>query len=416
MNISSTKYNIPLSSLFSMAARENTKREFLFVSKVLGKHIPIKPNLLKIIGGILARAWLEESEGVNSPECKLLVEALEELQSEHQTNNSLLPALNILDSLILLKEKTLVIGFAETATGIAQAVFNNFKNAAYIHTTREVLTGIEPNFVFSEDHSHAMEHCIYSIDKDFLSGFDRIVLIDDELTTGNTALNLMKALPGKAFGIITILDWRSEEQVNKFLNQDREEIKVCSLVKGTLQCIKEGALDRSDNPVQIVHGNSIKHKDIILKSNNLIQGYSTLNGRFGINSNLNLSIMAEVKKAGATLSNMRSTGNCLCLGSEEFIYIPCMISAELGENVFFHSTTRSPILSKNIENYCIKNKVKFPKPQSETVMNYLYNIPMNFYNQVFYFTEKPLTSKDKDVFKNIFLTFGIPNIVFVAWN
>ena len=63
LNIKENKCNIPSSKLFTMSARENKKRDFLFVSKVIGKHIPMVPDTLNIIGGILARLWISEREG-----------------------------------------------------------------------------------------------------------------------------------------------------------------------------------------------------------------------------------------------------------------------------------------------------------------------------------------------------------------
>lgn len=41
-----------------MAARKNIKRGFLFVSKVLGKHIPVQPLIPLIGGGILAARYV----------------------------------------------------------------------------------------------------------------------------------------------------------------------------------------------------------------------------------------------------------------------------------------------------------------------------------------------------------------------
>ena len=62
LNIEENKCKIPVSNLFTMSARENKKRDFLFVSKVIGKHMPMIPDTLKIIGGILARLWINERE------------------------------------------------------------------------------------------------------------------------------------------------------------------------------------------------------------------------------------------------------------------------------------------------------------------------------------------------------------------
>ncbi|MEC1550449.1 phosphoribosyltransferase domain-containing protein [Bacillus rugosus] len=43
LSVTDNPLSIPEQVLFEMAARVNKKRGFLFVSKVLGKHIPVHP-------------------------------------------------------------------------------------------------------------------------------------------------------------------------------------------------------------------------------------------------------------------------------------------------------------------------------------------------------------------------------------
>lgn len=51
INIRENKYNLNLNDLIVMGKRiNNKKRNFLFISKVLGKHIEAKPNVCKEIG------------------------------------------------------------------------------------------------------------------------------------------------------------------------------------------------------------------------------------------------------------------------------------------------------------------------------------------------------------------------------
>ena len=95
--------------------------------------------------------------------------------------------------------------------------------------------------------------------------------------------------------------------------------------------------------------------------------------------------------------------------------MPCSISALLGDNVYFHSTTRSPVHARNIDSYGNKNKVSFQSPEDDTITNYLYNIPDNFYNQVFFFSEKPLTTEKKEELNRIFSYFHVKSIIFVCW-
>lgn len=53
-----------------------------------------------------------------------------------------------------LPQKTLFIGFAETATALGHSVFASFaENAEYIHTTRENIEGISNVLHFAEEQS-----------------------------------------------------------------------------------------------------------------------------------------------------------------------------------------------------------------------------------------------------------------------
>jgi len=411
-----------------MAARKNPKRDFLFVSKVIGKHVPIRPIILKIMGGILCRLWVEERDKYHDPNIEILVQALSSIQASISIDNldnttcsiseELLEEVNkVLAAPIELKHKTLFIGFAETATGIAQAVFSSSLNSFYIHTTRENITCIEPSVLFYEEHSHATDHMIYPLNPEIFDDAEDIVLIDDELTTGKTSLNLIRNLPAsKTYGIISILDWRTDEHKEVFKNETTRNINLCSLIKGTIECEKSGDLNLKDPLDDYTNSPLINHKDICFNSPNLIDGFIHSTGRFGISSEENKAIEEELNGLAEVLKNERVEGNCLCLGTGEFIYIPCLLSDKLGDKVFFHSTTRSPIYSNNEPNYSIKNKVTFNSPDGSNVANYLYNIPKDFYEQVFVFSEKSYGEDEKNTFKKIFSYYNIKNIVFVSWN
>ena len=411
LNITENNCSIPVSKLFTMSARDNKKRDFLFVSKVIGKHIPMIPDTLKIIGAILARLWVNERDDCYAYPTTQLVNALISLDITHNAHN----LHGILNTPIRLARKTLFIGFAETATGLAQSIFENFTNAAYIHTTREKITSIEPALFFNEEHSHAMEHSLFPYKNDFFNEFDDIVLIDDELTTGKSALNLIKCLPGKYFGIISILDWRDANSYKMFNDEKNIDVMVCSLIKGDLKCSKSKDIISDDIIIPPSYTKLIPSSDYVFKIAQSIEGYNKSTGRFGITSKDNFRIFEEIKSVSEILIKERTTGNCLCIGTGEFIYLPCSISAMLGDNVYFHSTTRSPVHSRNIDAYGNKNKVAFQSPEDIAVTNYLYNIPDNFYDQVFFFSEKPLAKEKKEELNKIFSYFHVKSIIFVCW-
>ena len=137
--------------LVRIARRENNnRRKYLVVNRLQGKHIPVKPcEALATI-----RALADTVRGVYG------------------------------------REKILVIGFAETATAIGAAVAVEL-GADYMQTTREELPGVGYLY-FSEEHSHATEQKLVRDDLDGAAdALDRILFVEDEVTTGKTILNII---------------------------------------------------------------------------------------------------------------------------------------------------------------------------------------------------------------------------------
>ena len=143
----------PLDELLSFAVRRNPRRGFLFVSRVLGKHIPVDPAVAAATHAELAAA---------------------------------LPA---------LKEPHF-IGLAETATALGEGVYRAWealtgRPGSFQHTTR-YLTRSPLLLRFDEPHSHAPAHLLYDSGEAARSARE-LVLINDELSTGTTLHNLAAA-------------------------------------------------------------------------------------------------------------------------------------------------------------------------------------------------------------------------------
>ena len=140
--------------LVSVAKRENNKkRNYLVVNKLQGKHIPVDPKKT----------------------LKLFKELADEIKDEYKN------------------EKLLVIGFAETATAIGSAVAAELE-VSYTQTTREQIEKVEFLY-FSEEHSHATEQKLVKTDiAAVIDTTDRIIFVEDEVTTGNTILNIIRVI------------------------------------------------------------------------------------------------------------------------------------------------------------------------------------------------------------------------------
>ena len=238
LELDTPRFGLSPDALFGLAARQNPQRAFLFVSKVLGKHLPIRPGALLAAGKLLALAlagktdgeyWASIIDGAAGP-------AFAELWAHLEASRTPLPA----------QERTLFIGFAETATGLGQAVADCFSGeSAYISTTRFEQTGGTP-LTFDEAHSHARTHLLYLDPNDaFLRGCRRAVLIDDEFTTGNTAFRLVERLHAaygiRRFVLLALLDNSSGEQRRAVEKRLGVEIEMVSLLKSRIVSTENGA-------------------------------------------------------------------------------------------------------------------------------------------------------------------------------
>ncbi len=147
----------PLDSLCDFAVRRNPKRAFLIVSKVLGRHIPAAPSLMRRSVRDLAA---QVPEGLPGP--------------------------------------VLVVGLAETAVCLGQSLFEELArrpgfSGHFIHSTRQQI-GHALLCRFEEPHSHASAHLIYRPTGVDLGAVSTLVLVDDEVSTGTTLTNLAAAL------------------------------------------------------------------------------------------------------------------------------------------------------------------------------------------------------------------------------
>jgi len=418
--------------LFKMALRLNKKRSFLFVSKLLGKHIPVMPQKALLTGKVLAALYAEHKGNK--------VKGFEDMLSQLAENHNPIMIEQLLESKIDIPHETLVLGFAETATGLGHSVFSAFKkNAYYLHTTREkVNTGIDP-IIFYEEHSHATEHRIYSYENELFESDCEILLVDDEISTGKTILNIIRAIqaqfPRKTYQVLTILDWRNSQAISAFKELEKElniTIHVHAIAKGEFELCNEVTYDQLTGYVQtenpgLVQENIESNVDMVLIDKLSDHMYDFLiedfdetvkylkwSGRFGIGIKEQADLEALAKSVGKDLMSKRTGNRTLCLGTGEFIYIPMLIASHMGDNIMYHSTTRSPILPLGEEAYGAKQAYTFQNPFNDDLTNYFYNIEEDQYDDVFVFIEKPLSSGNLDSMIKALKQTGIKGIKLVS--
>lgn len=144
---------------FSLAERENnSKRKFIVINKIQGKHFPCSPS-------------------VTDKEFRHHAENVKRFAAENGISC----------------ENAVVIGFAETAVAIGAYIAREL-GAFYVSTTREQLPDCFERISFEESHSHAAEHSLCVRNADVFSKADCVIIADDEFTTGKTAVKLANAL------------------------------------------------------------------------------------------------------------------------------------------------------------------------------------------------------------------------------
>lgn len=387
LEIQDNPFLLPLEGLFLMAARMNKKRSFLFVSKVLGKHIPIEPTKGILVGALLAARYLQVVKG-KSPDC---------MGDLLQQFNSVTP--NRPQPFIAGEHHPIVIGFAETATALGHAFFDAFKSGDFFHTTREWLPELTPTIAFEEEHSHATSHRAY-IDEKLLQSKREIILVDDEVTTGKTAINIIRSIhekfPRPTYTVVSILDWRSEENIALFREVEKElgiTIHSVSLVKGTVNV--RGKLDYTQ---KLEEDSNIEGEQKVsfypLPNPSPVGAYTKFTGRFGLTAEMNAEASKWMEEMGRKLEAVRKGRRTLVLGAGEFMYLPMKIASFMGSGVFYHSSTRSPIFPNEKEQYGAQNRFVFSNPEAPEITHYLYNIGEKQYDEIFLFFERKVGEKE----------------------
>jgi hypothetical protein len=400
IEVTANPYLLPLEDLFTMAARINKKRSFLFVSKVLGKHIPISPQKGLLTAALLGLRYAESIKGLNPLEKDRILALYSQDNHSYQRTTFIPKQVN-----------PVVIGFAETATSLGHAFFDCFVDAEYFHTTREELKDIKPSVTFEEEHSHATSHRCY-IPLEMISNEREIILVDDEMTTGKTALNIIRSIhdqyPRKEYTVVSILDWRSGENISEFEKLENTlgiTINVVSLLAGKVQVNQFQNI--TEQPKSSVDSQPAKQLFEVISLSSYFKntGLSALSsqqtqapfieetGRFGISSDRNSSLHEQISAAANYLSQKRIGTKTLCLGTGEFMYIPMKLASEMGDHVHFQSTTRSPIHIAKVDAYGARYGMNFSNPEDESVAHYVYNIPPNEYDEVFIFFEREVTKE-----------------------
>lgn len=443
VRLNANPFNLHPDDLFQMAARINKKRSFLFVSRILGKHIPVDPHKSLLGGAALALLWQRRrAESSNDGAAIAATEAgaysLEEVcEAIHDDGVAASRLYAKLQADKLHADvPALFIAFAETATALGHAMYDCFAgDTRFLHTTREELVGKEPVLSFEEEHSHATAHRCYARETSFFAGEDTVVLVDDEVTTGNTALNIIRDLqskhPRRRYVVASLLDWRGAEDRERFARLEKElniSIDTIALIEGEIE-VEGGPVERLPQPAPDRRSQSgmklLTHKvsDFFTHlevSSSDSSGrvsdcpYLEWTGRFGMHEADNAALSGQVAKASAYLADQRIGTRTLCMGTGEFMYVPMRIAAGMGDGISYQSSTRSPIHVLDQEGYAVRSGFPHTSPDDPGVAHFFYNVPEGEYDEIFVFLERaPIEDRIKPLL-NALENSGVPVVHLVV--
>ena len=316
----------------------NTKRSYLLVNPLQGKHLPVSPiaalNMMKALGNKITEKY---------------------------------------------SDAKLVIGFAETATAIGAMVSASLsEDCIYIHTTREP---ISPCIEFLEEHSHAPEQKLYSAKlNEWLANTSTVIFVDDELSTGKTLRNMIRqlksqypALNQKHLVAASIINRLTPENEALFHS---EGIDCIYLVK-----VSDIDFDVSDIETTAAQMLSPVEKSTDSVTFNQIK--MPKNPRLGVKVAEYINQLSNISSEIFDLVNDYDFHSALVIGTEECMLPAIWIAANLerqGAKTLTHSSTRSPIAISQAPNYPINEGYQLRSFYDTNRITYIYNL--NYYDLI----------------------------------
>ncbi|MFC6154733.1 phosphoribosyltransferase [Nocardioides yefusunii] len=348
--------------LFGFALRRNPKRAHLLVSTVLGKHLPAAPEAVLGSGHTLG-------------------ERVRDLLGEATSG-------------------AVVLGFAETATSLGHCVADSL-DATYLHTTRRDVPVPSSVGAFEEGHSHATTHLVLPEDPSLLHGTGPLVLVDDELSTGSTAINFITQLhayrPRETYVIASLVDVRTaadRARLASFAASLGARVEVVALAAGEVE-VADGVLERGQELVAEHAGAAgipittpaVPAEGRVVRITAPWPGGVPDGGRHGFTPQHRARLDAALGDVVApvvsalTEAGVGAGAPVHVLGHEELMYVPLRVADTLavttGVHATFSSTTRSPVLPVDDDGYAIRNALVFPShddPSDGAGVRFAYNL------------------------------------------
>ncbi len=361
---------------FGLAERNNPRRAFLFVSRVLGRHVPIRPALMR-------QAFTALADDIPAD----------------------------------LPGPIVITGMAETAVGLGAGVHDAFlartgrDDVLFLSTTRARFDAAELTS-FREEHSHASGHQVYRpqhvTDRALLDEARSLVMVDDEASSGDTFANLSTALIEAGLDRLervhtTVLtDWRGGVVHSGALSKAHSLSKVHSGASST------GSSSESSRSTRwtcsaLLYGHyewlpfaGAPQRTLPDADQPRVTDVSPIarddDGRLGRSRRSSISYPDALLECLQAVPD-EARGITLVLGTGEHVWEPFLLAEALereGHDVRFGATTRSPILP----GHEVRRGMAFADHEGLGITNYLYNVDPHAFSQVVLCVDTSLAALD----------------------
>lgn len=326
--------------------RRNPRRAHLLVSTVLGKHLPVPP------AEVLAAA-----------------DRLGDLVAEVLGNSA---------------ESATVLGFAETATGLGHCVAVRIGAKCYLHSTRRKVPGATVEAGFEEGHSHATSHLLTPSNSGLLYRDGPLVLVDDEFSTGATAIGAIRALaarqPRRRYVVASLVDLRAEAHYAAMAAAAAElgtRIDSVSLARGRVT-LPEGVIERVCTLSEPALNPPGRRRGAVRRVDLSWPAAVPDGGRHAFLASDEAAFTRAVGQAADELSTQLDRARpVIVIGHEELMYLPLRLAQALADDglrALFQTTTRSPAYVLDRPGYPLRRGFRFFAPEDdEAQYRYLYN-------------------------------------------
>ncbi|WP_162500863.1 phosphoribosyltransferase domain-containing protein [Modicisalibacter coralii] len=330
-----------LDELLAFASRLNPRRGYLFVSRVLGKHIPVRPTKMDAIHAELA------------------------------------------ESIRLLGDTAYVVGMAETAVGLGAGIARHLgdlhTHSVFHHTTRFLVP--DPWIRIREAHSHADTMHMARLSSEAalaIEGTRDLVLVDDEISTGLTLAQLASTLLAqpelahvKRLHIVSLVSWLTDAARSRLLAALPRHVDV-DFVQ-----LMAGTFDFSPDPTyqaSLPGDVDTDFCDVLLTSSESPDTPRPLE-REGLYGKILTATPLAPSREIELHRRLDPSRPHVVYGMGEFLDAPFRLALDLekqGMDVLFQSSTRSPIALGD----AVTSRLEHPAPGNNGKTHFLYNAPL----------------------------------------